>query len=105
MEGLGKDLGGIEMEYHAYQSISQWAECLNIEQFCDLPGAFLHMLKDEKINMVLRGELCELMWCVDPKLYRKYICRDKREACHILKTANCTKLIGLMKSALLFYKK
>ncbi len=46
--------------------------------FIDLPGAFLHTLTDEKIIMVLRGELCELMCLVDSKLYRKYVCKDKQ---------------------------
>jgi hypothetical protein len=37
--------------------------------FIDLPGAFLHTITDEKIIMVLRGELCELMCMMVPKLY------------------------------------
>ena len=45
--------------------------------FLDLLGAFLHTLTDEKIIMTLRGELCELICLVNPKLYRKYVCRDK----------------------------
>jgi hypothetical protein len=45
--------------------------------FIDLPRAFLHMLTNEKIIVVLRGELCELMCMIDPKLHRKYVCKDK----------------------------
>jgi len=45
--------------------------------FLDLPGAFLCTLMDEKVIMTLSGELCELMCMVEPKLYRKYVCRDK----------------------------
>ncbi|KAL7474817.1 hypothetical protein ACHAW6_002980 [Cyclotella cf. meneghiniana] len=46
--------------------------------FLDLPGAFLHTPTDEKVSMTLRGELCELMCLVDPKLYRKHVCHDKK---------------------------
>lgn len=72
--------------------------------FIDLPGAFLHTLTDEKIIMVLRGELCELMCMIDPKLYRKYICKDRRGN-PVLYVELYKSLYGLMRSALLFYKK
>eukprot|EP00804_Cyclotella_cryptica_P004759 CCRYP_016242-RA/>CCRYP_016242-RA protein AED:0.40 eAED:0.39 QI:0/0/0/1/0/0/2/0/190 len=72
--------------------------------FIDLPGAFLHTLTDEKIIMVLRGELCELMCMVDPKLYRKYVCKDRRGK-PVLYVELYKSLYGLMRSALLFYKK
>jgi hypothetical protein len=71
---------------------------------CDLPGAFLHTVTDEKVIMVLRGELCELMVKVDPKLYRKYVTRDKRGK-PILYVQLYKSLYGLMRSALLFYCK
>ncbi len=45
---------------------------------CDLPGAFLHTISDEKEIVVLRGELCDLMVNVKPQLYRKYVSKDKR---------------------------
>jgi hypothetical protein len=45
---------------------------------CDLPGAFLHTISDEKVMVVLRGELCELMMKVKPQLHRKYVSKDKR---------------------------
>ena len=41
--------------------------------FADLPGAFLHTLTDEKIIVLLTGELCELMVKVDPTLYPKFV--------------------------------
>ena len=72
--------------------------------FIDLPGAFLHTLTDEKVIMVLRGELCELMCMIDPKLYRKYICKD-RKGKPVLYVELYKSLYGLMRSALLFYKK
>jgi hypothetical protein len=46
--------------------------------FIDLLDAFLHKLPDEKIIMILQGELCELMCLIDPELYRKYVCKDRR---------------------------
>ena len=72
--------------------------------FIDLPGAFLHTLTNEKIIMVLRGELCELMCMIDPKLYRKYVCKD-RKGKPVLYVELYKSLYGLMRSALLFYKK
>eukprot|EP00804_Cyclotella_cryptica_P005436 CCRYP_002972-RA/>CCRYP_002972-RA protein AED:0.12 eAED:0.12 QI:0/-1/0/1/-1/1/1/0/299 len=72
--------------------------------FIDLPGAFLHTLTDEKIIMVLRGELCELMCMIDPKLYRTYVCKDRRGKT-VLYVELYKSLYGLMRSALLFYKK
>lgn len=35
----------------------------------DLPGAFLYTLMDEKVKMFLEGELCELMYKVDLRIY------------------------------------
>eukprot|EP00804_Cyclotella_cryptica_P030533 CCRYP_020167-RC/>CCRYP_020167-RC protein AED:0.22 eAED:0.15 QI:0/-1/0/1/-1/0/1/0/594 len=72
--------------------------------YIDLPGAFLHTLTDEKVIMVLRGELCELMCLVEPKLYRKYVCKDKRGQ-PVLYVELYKSLYGLMRSALLFYRK
>jgi len=71
---------------------------------CDLPGAFLHTMTDEKVIMVLRDELCDLMVKVNPKLYRKYICKDKRGK-PVLYVELFKSLYGLMRSALLFYRK
>eukprot|EP00804_Cyclotella_cryptica_P030821 CCRYP_015076-RE/>CCRYP_015076-RE protein AED:0.49 eAED:0.25 QI:0/-1/0/1/-1/1/1/0/834 len=72
--------------------------------YIDLPGAFLHTLTDEKVIMVLRRELCELMCLVEPKLYRKYVCKDKRGQ-PVLYVELYKSLYGLMRSALLFYRK
>eukprot|EP00804_Cyclotella_cryptica_P003539 CCRYP_002162-RA/>CCRYP_002162-RA protein AED:0.36 eAED:0.36 QI:0/-1/0/1/-1/1/1/0/220 len=72
--------------------------------YIDLPGAFLHTLTDEKVIMVLRGELCELMCLVEPKLYQKYVCKDKKGQ-QVLYVELYKSIYGLMGSALLFYKK
>ena len=70
----------------------------------DLPGAYLHAENDEHITMLLKGKLAELLLQVDPSLYRKYvITNSKGEPMLYVKLAKA--LYGLLKSALLFYKK
>eukprot|EP00804_Cyclotella_cryptica_P005428 CCRYP_002970-RB/>CCRYP_002970-RB protein AED:0.29 eAED:0.29 QI:0/-1/0/1/-1/0/1/0/340 len=54
--------------------------------------------------MVPRGELCELMCLVEQKLYRKYVCKDKKGQ-RVLYVELYKSLYGLMRSALLFYRK
>ena len=39
----------------------------------DIANAFLHAENDEKIPMLLRGRLAEMMVQVDPSMYRKYV--------------------------------
>lgn len=46
----------------------------------DLPCAFLNTLTDELVLMVLKGELCELMCKVYPKLYCQYVTADRKGA-------------------------
>jgi hypothetical protein len=71
---------------------------------CDLPGAFLHTISDEKVIMVLRDELCDLMVKVNPQLYRKYVSRN-RKGRPILYVELYKSMYGLMRSTLLFYRK
>lgn len=70
----------------------------------NIPGAFLHADLGEDVIMVLKGQLAELMVQVAPNLYRKYVNIDRRG-----KPILCIKLqkalYGLMRSALLFYRK
>ena len=71
----------------------------------DLPGAFCNTpLDDEVVIMALRGELCELMVRTDPKLYRKYVTTTKNGT-PLLYVQLTKALYGLMRSALLFYRK
>jgi hypothetical protein len=70
----------------------------------DIPGAFLHADVDEDITMVLKGRLAELMVQVAPNLYRKYIMVN-RKGTAILYVKMQKALYGLLRSALLFYKK
>jgi hypothetical protein len=70
----------------------------------DIPGAFLHADSDEDIIMILKGRLAKLMVQVAPNLYRKYISVDrKRKAILYMKMQKA--IYGLLRSALLFYKK
>jgi hypothetical protein len=71
---------------------------------CDLPGAFLNTLTDKMVIMVLKGELCELMCRVDPRLYRRYVTKDKKGV-PTLYVQLYKSLYGLLRSALLFYRK
>lgn len=71
---------------------------------CDLPGAFLHTDTDEKVIMVLRDALCDLMVKVNPKLYRKYVMDDKKGR-PALYMELYKSMYELMQFALLFYQK
>jgi hypothetical protein len=70
----------------------------------DIPGAFLHADVEEDITMVLKGRLAELMVQVMPNLYRKYITVD-RKGTVILYVKMQQALYGLLRNALLFYRK
>jgi hypothetical protein len=67
-------------------------------------GAFLHADTEEDITMVLKGRLAELMVQVTQNLYRKYITVD-RKGTAILYVKMQKALYGLMRNALLFYRK
>ncbi|KAL7461201.1 hypothetical protein ACHAXS_001624, partial [Conticribra weissflogii] len=70
----------------------------------DLPSAYLHAENDETTHMELKGRLAELMAQVDPTVYRKYISVDEKGT-PILYVRLHKAIYGLLKSALLFYRK
>jgi hypothetical protein len=70
----------------------------------DIPGAFLQADNDEFVVMLLRGKLAEMMVKIDPSLYRKYIFVGKGQQPMLYVKLNKA-LYGLLRSALLFYKK
>ncbi len=70
----------------------------------DIPGAFLNAYNDKETFMLLKGCLAKLMVQVDPNLYRKYIIYDKSNQA-LLNVKLSKAIYGLLKSALLFYKK
>jgi hypothetical protein len=70
----------------------------------DILGAYMHTETDEDIIMVLEGRLAELMVKVAPNIYQKYITTNsKGKALLYMKMQKA--LYGLLRSALLFYKK
>jgi hypothetical protein len=70
----------------------------------DIPGAFLHTDLDEDITVILKGRLAKLMVKVAPNLYRKYI-SVVAKGLGILYVKMQKAIYGLLRSALLFYKK
>ena len=44
----------------------------------DVPNACVNTNLDEEVDMVLRGDLVELLVKVAPGIYRKYITRDRK---------------------------
>ena len=71
---------------------------------CDIPGAFLQADNPDFVLMRLDGILAELMVQVDPKLYRKYITTNTKGK-PVLYVELEKAVYGMMKSALLFYRK
>ncbi|KAL7464347.1 hypothetical protein ACHAXS_004676 [Conticribra weissflogii] len=70
----------------------------------DITGAYLHAINDHDVHMVLEGKLAELMDLVAPHIYRKHITTNKNGQ-PMLYVRLHKALYGLLKSALLFYKK
>ncbi len=69
----------------------------------DIPGAFLHADNEDYVIMKMVGTLAELMVKTNPKLYRKYVVIKKGPSVLYLRLQKA--LYGMMKSALLFYRK
>ncbi len=70
----------------------------------DIPGVFLNTYNDKETFMLLKGRLAELMVQVNPNLYLKYFIYDKNNQA-LLYVKLSKAIYGLLKSALLFYKK
>jgi len=78
---------------------------------CDLPGAYLNTNldpdgknTDEKVIMLMKGRLAELLVQIDPTMYRKYVTTNSKGE-PMLYVRLSKALYGLLQSALLFYKK
>ncbi len=69
----------------------------------DIPGAFLHANNKDYVIMKMNGLLAELMVTMDPKIYQKYVTIKKGRQVLYLRLQKA--LCGMMKSALLFYRK
>jgi hypothetical protein len=69
----------------------------------DIPGAFLHADNEDYVIMKMVGTLAELMVKTNPKMYRQYVILEKGKSVLYLRLQKA--LYGMMKSALLFYRK
>ncbi len=69
----------------------------------DIPGAFLHANNKDYVVVKMNGLLAELMVKMDPKIYQKYVTIEKGRQVLYLRLQKA--LYGMMKSALLFYRK
>jgi hypothetical protein len=69
----------------------------------DIPGAFLHADNKDYVIMKMVGTLAELMVKTNPKLYQQYVILEKGRSVLYLQLQKA--LYGMMKSALLFYRK
>ncbi len=70
----------------------------------DIAGAYLHAVNDHDVHMVLEGKLAELMDLVAPHIYCKHITTNKKGQ-PMLYVRLHKALYGLLKSALVFYKR
>eukprot|EP00957_Ditylum_brightwellii_P009612 724568-Ditylum_brightwellii.AAC.1 len=70
----------------------------------DIPVAYLNADMDDKVIMVMEGQLAELIVQTVPELYQKYLGVRKNNK-PILYIKLCKALYGCLKSALLFYNK
>jgi hypothetical protein len=69
----------------------------------NIPGAFLHADNEDYVIMKMVGTLVELMVKTNPKMYRQYVVLEKGRSVLYLQLQKG--LYGMMKSALLFYRK
>ena len=70
----------------------------------DIPVAYLHAENDGHITILLRGKMVELLVKLQPELYPKYVITSKNGE-PMLYVKLLKALYGLLRSALLFYKK
>ena len=69
----------------------------------DLPGAFLHADNDQDVIMFVKGRLAKLMTLIAQQTHQNYVMIEKGEKVLYVRVKKA--LYGMLKSALLFYKK
>ena len=77
-------------------------ECRSVAML-DIQNLFLHAENDEYVLMMLRGKLAELLFKIDPSLYRKYVITSK-QGMPVLNVKLTKALYGILRSVMLFYK-
>ena len=70
----------------------------------DVANAFFYAHNDERILMLLREKLSEMMLKIDPSMYRKYVTYSKNGV-PMLYVCLYKALYGMLRAALLFYKR
>ena len=70
----------------------------------DFAHAFMHVHNYERVLMILRGKLSEMMVRIDPSMYREYITYSKNGV-HMLYVRLSKALYVMLRAALLFYKR
>ena len=81
------------------------AKELRAKAILDIANAFLHAENDEKILMLLPGRLAKMMVQVNPAMYRKYVTYSPNGQAMILYVRLSKALYGMLRAALLFYKR
>ena len=70
----------------------------------DITNEFLQAHNDDRVLMLLRGKLAEMMVRIDPYLYRKYVTYLVKGVT-MLSVRLSKSLYGMLRAALLFYKR
>ena len=68
----------------------------------DIPGAYMSADADNKVHIVLRGTLAEMMVAADPEIYRPFVSYETGKPVRYVRIQKA--LYGCLKSALLFYE-
>ena len=68
----------------------------------DLPGAFMQADMDEVVHMRTEGTMAELLICIHPQLYCKYVVVEGTKK--VLYIELCKALYGTLKAVLLFWR-
>ena len=76
----------------------------SIVAILDIANAFLRAENDERILMLLRGQLAEMMVKIDPSLYRKYVTFSQKGV-PMLYVQLSKARYRMLRAALLFYKR
>ena len=70
-----------------------------------MEAAFMQADMDEVAHVKFKGEIAEMLVKLDPKLYRKFIKKDKHRKSVLLVELILKALYGTMRAALVFWKK
>ena len=70
----------------------------------DVANVFLHAHNDERVLMLLRGKLAEMMVRIDPSMYQGYVTYSKNGV-PMLYVRLSKALYDMLRADLLFYKR